>query len=1131
MFKPSANQARVLESRGKNIIVSASAGTGKTTVMIEKIGGMIESGQTTLKQLLVVTFTEMAAYEMKKRLVKKLSASQNKEVLSQLGQIDTCAISTLHSFCSTLIRRYFVEAETDPAFKILSDSEWVIARDKVLDDLFDGYYRQGDEGFLRLVEIFGKSRRDDNFKKTVCALYSFKVCKNDFDGWFDDTVKKYCVADGDNYFTAAYNALMAAEFEDMRAALDNAAVDAKKLGLQTLAEYLSRQAGLIFVSRGKNLRQNTEELRQFGGFTTFPTLKKYIETQEQADFASVCKAMKASMQKTAAQYKKMFAEQTYDDILSRMENSFGCCRKIFEVVRKFEEEFDKYKKQNAFLDFNDLEHLALKILRDDRARAEIRDTYKYVFVDEYQDINEIQEAIISLVKGSDNLFLVGDIKQSIYGFRQCAPDIFKDKIQAFGNDDGINTVEYLNDNYRSDGEILDFVNFIFRHIMTADFGGTDYVNTSMLSSPKNASANAGNGLPAVSIDLISFEAEKRLADGAYRVDGQSATVFTKAKAEARQIIRRIRELVGLKITVDGEEKTLGYGDIVILARALKGHAKEVVDELQSADIPVLFTARQSLFDSAEMKQLLNLLRVADNFYDDVALVGCLTGWFGGVSEDALAKVVLSEEDGTLWQKINRYKDSFDDDAAQRIEAFVGFAQKIKFLSKNMSVDRLAAKIMSETDFALRTLGLPDGDLRLKKLNEFFDSLRDKTYNKSVEEFLRYADAVSDAESDVSGAAAVNAVRVMTIHKSKGLEFPVVFVIDCARAFNLKTEEIVCDKTYGAAAKAYDVEERREYDTVSRAFVSEMAKTRMREEEMRILYVAMTRAKYRLYLSGCARGGKTEYALQKDGSYFDWIIYIIKNYSDEKAKYRFEQIDGVDFCQQNARPKRQKPAFTAYDGEEIARLKKRIDGGYRHALATTLELKAVSSNLKPYQLPQEEETAFSPKVVDNADDLPANETGTAYHKVLEKIDFCDRTEDGVKNTIDSLVQSGDIDSLTAAKLDPRLIQKILCLDIFDGIQNKKLYRELPFMLKTEYKNLFDDKDADESIFLQGVLDMLIVDGNSAVIVDYKYSKRPDYIKNRYQKQLDSYAQAVRQILKIDDVRKYVVSIADGAVIEM
>ncbi len=1150
MFKPSVNQQRVLDTVNKNILVSASAGTGKTTVMIEKIAGLVQGKKASLKQLLVVTFTEMAAYEMKKRLVNKLSSSTDEEVLGQLSQIDTCAISTLHSFCSNLIRKYFVEAGIDPAYKILSDTEWLIAFDKIVDDCFDDYYKQADDGFLQLVEIFGHGRRDDGLRDLVKRLYQFKTCKSNFDEWFDGVKAKYKVENGQNFFTLQENAVLIKNLQNIRRQFDDLAAQANSLGLAKISLHFAELSASIFVSPNKDLRQNVAELQQIE-FATFNTPRNL--QGEELDFVNKCKEIRNSAKDYIKGKQSVYSVLPYDEMLAAMTRSFDCCTKIFEIVGKTEEKFDAFKAQNAYLDFNDLEHKALKVLSFGNIAEEVRQTYKYIFVDEYQDINEIQEEIISAVKGKDNLFMVGDVKQSIYAFRQCAPDIFVNKMDDFGKDLSANHVEYLNDNFRSDSEILSFVNHIFKHVMSVDFGGIDYFNTSMLKGENSSKSN----LPAVSVEVINYAKQEAVADKPYSVRQKATPSITAAKAEAQLIAKRIRELVGLKVNVNGEEKTITYGDIVILSRVFKGHAKDVVGQLQAMDIPVVYSARQSLFDSAEMKEILNLFKVADNFYRDVPLAGCLLGKFCGLDENQLTRVCTSGNGDSLWSKSLDFAATQKGDAAEKLNKFIDFVQKIKFLASSMTVSRLIAKIFEETDFSLWVLGLPDGAVRLKKLNEFSDSLKDKSYNSCIAEFLSFTEAAA-AEAEVASSSEANAVRAMTIHKSKGLEFPVVFVINCGQKFNLKTDGIVCDKQFGIAAKAYDLIERKESDTLSRSFIADAAKDRMRQEEMRILYVAMTRAKCHLYLTGCANLKGNKIAVQKGCSYFDWLLYVLNRCPDDGVKYRFMQTDAIEDKEVDnigarandgvPREERRAVNFTAYDGEEAERIKKAVYREYKHESATKLALKAVSSKLQTYFRPQQDEDDFTPRVLDDLTDKPVsaktvskqkdgatvladNQIGTAYHKVLEDIDFDDKTLINVQNTIKRLVDDGELTQEVAEQLDCNAVLKVINLDIFSNLQNKKVYRELPFMLKTSYNNLFDDEKIDESVFLQGVLDMLILDGGTATIIDYKYTKSSEaHIKQNYQKQLNSYAQAVRQILKIDKVNKFVISIKHGKIIE-
>ena len=1115
-FVPSPEQRRVLDSVGKNMLVSASAGTGKTTVMIQKIAGLIKSRKAALKEILVVTFTDMAAYEMKKRLVKELSVSQDREILSQLSYIDTCDISTLHSFCSSLIRRYFVDADIDPAYKILMGAERDIAFGAAVERVFRRHYLAGDGEFTDLVEIFGWGRSDDNVKSIIGELYSFMSCKHDAGKWLEETRERYAVRDGENFYTKALNAEICGVFADIRRRMDGAAAAALSAGLEKDALYMSDLAASVTVSDKKNLESNLAEIRAMS-FPPLPKLASKDADDARAAAHGLCGKVKTRAAEAVKRWAGALPDAPYPTLLKQAEDSEKLCEKLFELTLETAEEYEKYKKQNAFLDFNDLEHKALKVLSSAAVAEEVRGQYKYVFVDEYQDINEIQEAIISLVKGENNTFMVGDVKQSIYAFRQCAPDIFVDKINRFEREADLNRVEYLNRNYRSDRDILRFVNGVFSAIMTEEFGGVDYSGKSRL---EGESALKG-GAAAVTLDMIAFDGAKETPAGVYDPKNPPAAPFGKAAAEAKVIADEIRGLIGLVCEIDGVKRPLTYGDMVILCRDSQSHTRELVSRLREAGLPVNFSSPKDALASAEIKALVNLLRLADNRYQDLPLVACMTG-FAGDFTDGEAAEIFGEKGENLWLRMEEYVRAHDNETTRKAEKFMTFVKKTAFLAQSLPVHKLLAWVLDATDFSLRVLGLPDGETRMKNVNVFCDSLKDAPYNRSVSEFIGFADGADSAAAELPSMAKTDAVRVMTIHKSKGLEFPVVFISNCGKAFRFRPGGVICDKKYGFAAKAYDVAARVASNTVPRVFLESRAETKMKEEEMRLLYVAMTRAKCHLFMTGCHEAGK-----EGDGSYFQWIERAAAAMPDGVC---VKKVIAADRTEEPCAKGRREFAYGAFDDKTASEIKRRAEWKYSHAAATTMELKAVSSNLKPYQRAGEDETDFVPVVIDAAD-APANVTGTAYHKVFEKIDFRDRTLDNARGVIDRLAAEGEIAPETAASLSPEFVLKVISLPVFDGLENKKVYRELPFMLKTKYSNLFDDKNVDENIFLQGVIDMLIVDGDTAAVVDYKYSRNGKYLKERYDKQLESYAEAVRQILKIDKVDKYIVSVADGSVIKM
>ena len=345
--------------------------------------------------------------------------------------------------------------------------------------------------------------------------------------------------------------------------------------------------------------------------------------------------------------------------------------------------------------------------------------------------------------------------------------------------------------------------------------------------------------------------------------------------------------------------------------------------------------------------------------------------------------------------------------------------------------------------------------------------------------------------------------------------------------------VVCDKKHGFACGAYDVKTRSKSDTLSHWMIKEGAKISMAEEEMRILYVAMTRAKSHLFLTGCIEKDKRAVAGQDGKSYFDWVLGTLDKNPFFKDRPDYNVYSNLQASEAKEQKARKQVAFLPCDKQKTEQIASQLLQSYPHQFATTLELKAVSSKLHDFQKPQGDEEVYLPKIIAkevDADGLQQNEIGTGYHLLFEHIDFADKTKEGVAKTLEELVQKEVVSRQVADAIDVNIVVRALSSAVFEDIQNKKVYRELPFMLKTNYQNLFGG-DVDEGIFLQGVIDMLIVDGNEAMVVDYKYTNRPQYIKQNYQKQLDSYAQAVSQILKIDKVKKYVLSLRDGALIEL
>ncbi|MCM1290141.1 MAG: UvrD-helicase domain-containing protein [Corallococcus sp.] len=1130
MAKYTPQQQNVIDYRGGNMLVSASAGTGKTTVMIERIAALIEEGAD-ISELAVVTFTNLAAAEMKKRLSLKLAEKRNsKRMVEQLERLDNASISTLHSFCSELLRNYFYVANIDPAFAILDDLTVSALQRQALDDLFREYLKGGDQKFWRVYRIFSTHRSEENFKKTLLNLHNFSRCRQNFAEWYGQKRQNFLEKTPDNPVIKTVLTDICQTAEYCKEQLKTLAKRSEEAGLTDFAATFVRNAEILQELNTSDLQEAMFFVAKFSPVTLPRRSDKDFgadkETEEsvRSDFEEIRAELKSLKEK----YGRLCRGLTLDVLWEETRQATEVTDKLVEILLRFDEAYFALKKQCGGLDFNDLEHLTLKLFEDAETAAEIREHYKYVFVDEYQDINPVQEGIIAKLSEGAQLFTVGDVKQSIYGFRGCEPTIFLQKYQDYKNG-GVGKVEELNSNFRSNGEILRFVNEVFCAVMTRDFGKVDYRDTAQLSG----STPPCLAVPSVQIDfVVKGEKEKREIDEIYDVtkDAEESNYATQGDL----IAKRISEFVGQHyVDKFGKERRIGYGDVVILMRSLKDRAADIYNALVERNVPVAANFKTAGYANKEVRDVITLLRVIDNPFCDVYAVGLCLSPIGGFNESQLAQIKIATQEKSrvpfyvrMQLFLQREQSS---ELAQKTASLLRLLEKLRFYSYGATVDELALKALAETDFHLYVQGLPNGALRLRKLYAFIDGLKGASYAQSVDKFLAYLDETEDTRAD-EGITDTDAVRIMTMHASKGLEFPVVIVAGTETHFVTDRPSVERNAELGLATRYYDFDSMRVANTLGTTACGMFNRVKQQEEEMRLLYVAMTRAEFALDIVGTVSRKQLTSAVVKQptsaNSHIDWILTALKTkygnflqaQTDERITVTEQKENAVLFPSHN---------LLCHQYTDEAAVKAALSWKYPFEQQTKMPTKIVSSALDKEFLDVDESRADY-VLEDNSD---RNFVGTAYHKVYQYVNYdADKTE--IQATIDFLVNNCKIDKQYAEKLDLELIYATLNNSELRKIMSQgKVYHELPFMLYVPYDEVAVDKRFSDDVMLQGVIDLLVLGNGSATVVDFKYTSRSDLVRKNYQAQLKSYRLAVQKICGIQDVKCYVLSVADNKLIDM
>jgi ATP-dependent helicase/nuclease subunit A len=943
------DQWRAVSAEGSNILVAAAAGSGKTAVLVERIIRKI-SNDTDVDRLLVATFTKAAASEMKERVRIALEGAlernpESEHLRRQLALINRSSITTLHSFCLDVIRSYYPLIGLDPGFRMAGETESELLRIEALDELFEHKYagEDADSGtFMMLADRYGGERGDEPLYRLVQKLYDFSRSNPWPDHWLRETAAKFrFAADASLSDTEWVEAAKA----DVRLSLVGAAglleqaleLTRRPAGPAPYAEALSNDLSMVSILLGVTAAEPWEAWAEHFAAISFGKLQtmrgdEYDKTLQQRtkDLRDKVKGLLLGLvdrwfHRTPEQYRAELAE-----LAPMMET-------LSELVIAFSKRYEVLKRDKGLLDFSDLEHGCLSILRDAKstperevpsmAAQEYQERFVEILLDEYQDTNTVQEAIVSLIARPDNRFMVGDVKQSIYRFRLAEPNLFLYKYKTYIPADHVDKLPSLaasNNgeqgvridlarNFRSRSEVVDGVNGVFRSVMRESVGELEYDERAELvcgasypppDRPGRCAAelvlidrNRSAAAEQAEDDMPDADSDSESEDGSQQSD---AADLQTAQLEARVIARRILDLLAEGHPVwDGKRKEyrpLQMRDIVILLRATASWAPILIEELQTFGIPAYAELGTGYFDATEIEVMMSLLRVIDNPYQDIPLAGVLRSPIFGLTAEELAKVRIDAGRGSFYDAVRRASshESVHANIRLKLDRFLAQLEQWRGTARQGSVTEMLAALYRETGYYDFVGGLPGGLQRQANLRALLDRARqyESTSFRGLFRFLRFIERMRDNGGDLGTARALgeqeDVVRIMSIHKSKGLEFPVVFVAGLGKMFNMQdlNAAFLLHKELGYGPKFVDAELRVSYPTLPCLAIGRKLRMEMLAEEMRILYVALTRPKEKMILIGTLKDAAAKLeewagAIDMDGrlpddrlaaarSYIDWI---------------------------------------------------------------------------------------------------------------------------------------------------------------------------------------------------------------------------------------------------------------------
>ncbi|NRT90543.1 helicase-exonuclease AddAB subunit AddA [Clostridium beijerinckii] len=1211
-------QLSAIETRNCNLLVAAAAGSGKTAVLVERIIRIItnEENPVDIDKLLVVTFTNAAAAEMRERIADAISKElennpRSKNLQRQLTLLNRANITTMHSFCLDVIKNNYHRIDLDPSFRIGDQTEGILIKSEVIEELFEDKYEEEDIEFTNLVEIFSSYKNDNNLKNLVLDLYNFTMSGPWPERWLINSAEAFNIKQLDELDRTNWVRVLAQsvkiELNGYVKMLEKAIeVTSKTDGLEPYMDNLLMELSYIqnaYESTDNGLEEMFNSLSSIQ-FSRLKSIKKDKVSDEQSQ--NTVKKIRDDVKKGISELLNNAYSVNPQQMLRNIQGAYPYIKKLIELVLEFSARFSKRKRERNILDFNDLEHLCLKILSDyddenniipSSIAMNFKEYFDEVLVDEYQDSNNVQETIINLVsrKNDDNpnVFMVGDVKQSIYRFRQAKPELFIEKYNTYDSSNGTNRKIQLYKNFRSRREIIDGVNYIFKEVMSEVVGELEYTYEEALNLGADFKENK------LKDTIIGGPIEVNIIDKSYNEtvveDNEEQEEINNVILEGRIVAKRIKELMSkneneqiFKVLdkESGEYRPLKYRDIVILLRATKNWSDSLLDELSAEGIPVYADTGSGYFESIEIRTIISLLKVIDNPMQDIPVISVMRSPIMGFSAEEISDIRLVNKDNYFYENIkyiseesyHSINESYSDVLIAKCKYFINSVDKWRNKSIYMAIDEFIWYLYMDTAYYGYVGAMPNGVLRQANLKILFQRARqfEKTSFKGLFNFINFINKLIKSSGDMGSAQVLgeneDVVRIMSIHKSKGLEFPVVFLCGLGKNFNLMdlNKSILYHDELGLGPDFIDIEKRFSTGTLAKESIKKKMKFETLSEEMRILYVACTRAKEKLIMTGTV--GNLEKSAEKwlgsasldynrispsevlkGKSYLDWICMSLCQHrdgsvlsesfgtenlilKDDNSRWKinfWNKGDLIDKTKTEVLEQGEEYELTIinnkpYDNSIYEEVDKILSYKYPFKASTTIKSNISVSDLKRRHAEEDDDTEqlyrekvkVVPKFLQEKKGLTPSEKGTAVHFAMKKIDFnrVSSTEE-IKEQLHELFEKELLLSEELKVINPTKILSFFRSDLGKKIlelncSGEKIYREIPFY--TEISSLEVDKTLDniykdEKIRLQGIIDCFFEYNGDIILIDYKtdyvMEGHEDEFKEKYRKQLDYYSDAI------------------------
>ena len=1215
-------QQQAIDTRKCNLLVAAAAGSGKTAVLVERIIKIItnEENPVDIDKLLVVTFTSAAAAEMRERIAAAISKAleknpNSKNLQKQLTLLSRANITTMHSFCLDVIKNYFYTIDLDPSFRIADETEITLMKNEIIEDIFEELYEEDNEYFKGLVEAYSTAKDDKKLKDIILNLYKFSMSGPWPESWLIEKAEEFNINTLEELDKTKWVEILK---DNIRVEVEGF-INMYHKAIELISDTEGLEAYLDTFRGDLECLENVYESLNYGLSEIYAALNGVVFTKlktvrKSAVFDENAQGTVKSIRDTVKKKVKSLIEDSFtftpEESLQGIKDVYPYMKELSRITLDFLDKFNEKKREKNLLDFNDLEHLCLKILIDRDENNNIipsgvaehfKEFFDEVLVDEYQDSNNVQETIIDLVsrKNSDdpNVFMVGDVKQSIYRFRQAKPELFLDKYSRYPLASGGKERKIqLYKNFRSRDEVLRGVNFIFKMVMSNVVGELEYTDDEALHlgatflENQEEDSEVGGSIELHIIDKSGNEAEEVVEEELQ--ESEEEEEVDAISLEAKLVSKRIKELFEVK---DGkrfkvfdketkEYRDVKYKDIVILLRATKNWSEIFLDELGAEGIPVYADTGSGYFESIEIRTIMSLLKIIDNPLQDVPMIAVLKSPIMGFTAEELSEIRLLNKEKYFYEII---KDIYDekyevsDTLKAKCNKVISDLEKWRNKTIYTPIDEFIWYLYMDTAYYGYVGAMPNGTLRQANLKILFQRAKqyESTSFKGLFNFITFINKLRKSSGDMGSAKILgeneDVVRIMSIHKSKGLEFPIVFTCGMGKQFNLMdlSNSILFHEELGFGPDFVNLNNRNSYSTLAKEAIKKRIRLETLSEEMRILYVAFTRAKEKLIITGATRDLDKSIKnwvsaasldeniilpseVLKGKSYLDWIaMAICKHRQGEELREQCgasrelivddfsnwdvqmwrksdilgdKNLEPVDKIEENTLN------ITATNISVDKEIKRRLGYKYQYEEGSILPSNVSVSDLKRKDLQYEDEAEtleifrekeiIKPKFLQEEKGFTAAEKGTLMHYVMLRLDF-DRVGSvaEIKKQIEELVLNKSLTEKEAKVIRYTKIFNFFKSDLGKRIlkaheEGRMVHRELPFF--TEISSLDINPELNKEIYqnekirLQGIIDGFFKEEDGIVLFDYKTDYleegNEDEIIERYMVQMKYYKEALEKV---------------------